>query len=115
MSSEDRDSPLLSVAMEDANALRAAHMPFIVNGGLFIPTPRRYRLGEEVFVLLRLMQDPRGLPLAGRVVWVTPVGASGGKPPGIGVQFADHDDVVRQRIAAHLADYPEDVEETFTL
>ena len=115
MSSEDPDSPLLSVAMEDANALRAAHMPFIVNGGLFIPTPRPYRLGEEVFVLLRLMQDPRGLPLAGRVVWITPSGASGGKPPGIGVQFGDHDDVVRQRIAACLAGHPAEIDDTYTL
>lgn len=115
MSNEDRDSRLLSVAMEDANALRAAHMPFIANGGLFIPTRRRYRLGEEVFVLLRLMQDSRGLPLAGRVVWITPSGASGGKPAGVGVQFGDHDDVVRQRIAAHLADYPEDIDDTYTL
>ena len=115
MPSEDRDSPLLSVAMADANALRAAHMPFIVNGGLFIPTPRRYRLGEEVFVLLRLMQDPRGLPLAGRVVWITPGGASGGKPPGIGVQFGDHDDVVRQRIASSLADRPDEIDDSYTL
>ena len=90
-------------------------MPYIVNGGLFVPTPRRYRLGDEVFVLLRLMQDPRGLPLAGRVVWITPSGASGGKPPGIGVQFGDHDDVVRQRIESHLADYPKDVRDTYTL
>ena len=115
MSSEDRDSPLLSVAMEDANSLRAAHMPFIVNGGLFIPTPRRYRLGDEVFVLLRLMQDSRGLPLAGRVVWITPSGASGGKPAGIGVQFGDHDDMVRQRIAACLADHPDVIDDTYTL
>ena len=115
MSTGDRDSPLLSVAIDDANALRAAHMPFIANGGLFIPTSRRYRLGEEVFVLLRLMQEPRGLPLAGRVVWITPGGASGGKPPGIGVQFGDHDDVVRQRIAACLADYPDEIDDTYTL
>lgn len=115
MSSEDRDSPLLSVSMEDANSLRAAYMPFIVNGALFIPTPRRYSLGEEVFVLLRLMRDPRGLPLAGRVVWITPSGALGGKPPGIGVQFGDQDDLVRQRIAACLADHPDGIEETYTL
>lgn len=115
MSNEDRDSPLLSVAIEDANALRAAHMPFIVNGGLFIPTPRRFRLGDELFVLLRLLEDPRGLPLAGRVVWITPSGASGGRPPGVGVQFGDHDDVVRQRIAAHLGDHPDEIDDTFTL
>lgn len=115
MSTENPDSALLSVAMDDGAALRAAHMPFVVNGGLFIPTPRRYRLGEEVFVLLRLAQDPRRLPLAGRVVWITPAGASGGKPPGVGVQFGDHDDLVRQRIEACLADYPDVIDDTYTL
>ncbi len=114
MSTETPESALLSVAIEDGAALCAAHMPFIANGGLFIPTPRRYRLGDEVFVLLRLMQDPHRLPLAGRVVWITPAGASGGKPPGVGVQFGDHDDVVRQRIEACLADYP-DIDDTYTL
>ncbi|MCE2459884.1 MAG: PilZ domain-containing protein [Pseudomonadales bacterium] len=115
MSSENADPALLSVAIEDGTALRAAHMPFIANGGLFIPTPRRLGLGDEVFVLLRLMRDPHTLPLAGRVVWITPAGASGGKPPGVGVQFGDHDDVVRQRIAACLADYPDVIDDTYTL
>ncbi|MXY55998.1 MAG: pilus assembly protein PilZ [Gammaproteobacteria bacterium] len=115
MATENADSALLSVAIEDGAALHAAHMPFVVHGGLFIPTPRRYRLGEEVFVLLRLMQDPHRLPLAGRVVWITPAGASGGKPPGVGVQFGDHDDVVRRRIAACLADYPDVTDDTYTL
>lgn len=115
MPSKNPNSALLSVAIEDANSLRAAHMPFIANGGLFIPTSRRYRLGDEVFVLLRLLQDPRRLPLAGRVVWITPPGASGGKPPGVGVQFSDHDDVVRERIEACLADYPDVIDDTYTL
>lgn len=115
MSSDDRDSPLLSVAIEDANVLRAAHMPFILNGGLFIPTPRRYRLGDEVFVLLDLMRDQRKLPLAGKVVWITPAGASGGKPPGVGVQFSEHDHMVRDHIDAYLAESPQTVDDTYTL
>ena len=113
MSSDDRASPSLSVAMDDANVLRAAHMPFIVNGGLFIPTPGRYRLGDEVFVILRLMRDQ--LPLAGKVVWITPAGASGGRPSGVGVQFGEHDDVVRQHIDAYLAESPETVDDSYTL
>ena len=113
MSSDDRASPSLSVAIDDANVLRAAHMPFIVNGGLFIPTLGRYRLGDEVFVILRLMRDQ--LPLAGKVVWITPAGASGGRPSGVGVQFGEHDDVVRQHIAAYLAESPETVDDSYTL
>ena len=115
MSNENPESALLSVAIEDGTALRAAHMPFIVHGGLFIPTRQRHRLGDEVFVLLRLMRDPHRLPVAGRVVWITPSGAPGGKPQGVGVQFSDHDDVVRRRLAACLRDYPDVIDDTYTL
>ena len=37
-------SDLLAVTMEDASVLDAAYMPFIIDGGLFIPTAKRYRL-----------------------------------------------------------------------
>jgi type IV pilus assembly protein PilZ len=41
-------------------------------GGLFIPTNKTYKLGEEIFMLLTLMEEPEKLPLAGKVVWITP-------------------------------------------
>ena len=115
MKSEHRGAALLSVAIDNREALQAAHMPFVVNGGLFIPTTRQYRLGEEVFVLLRLMDDASSIPLAGKVVWITPEGALGGKTPGIGVQFGDKDDVVRQRIKDGLADHPRVGTKTYTM
>ena len=37
--------------------LYAAYMPFIKNGGLFIPTNKSYKLGDEVFMLLNLMDE----------------------------------------------------------
>lgn len=92
---------LLAVTIEDAGVLHAAYMPFVADGGLFIPTPKRYRLGEEVFVLLRLPDEPASIPLAGEVVWIAPEGALGGQA-GIGVRFNDRDDAVRQRIEAQL-------------
>lgn len=94
-------SDLLAVTMEDASVLDAAYMPFIIDGGLFIPTAKRYRLGEEVFVLLRLPGDPASIPLASEVVWIAPQGALGGTA-GIGVRFHDRDDAVRRRIEALL-------------
>ena len=50
-------------------------MSFLQNGGLFVPTTRPYRPGDEVFLLLTLMDEPEKLPVAGRVVWITPEGA----------------------------------------
>ena len=62
-------------------------MPHLRNAGIFIPTTRSYSIGDEVFMLLSLMEDPAKLPIAGTVVWVTPAGAQNGRAQGIGVHF----------------------------
>ncbi|MEO1765636.1 PilZ domain-containing protein [Thiobacter aerophilum] len=79
---------VLSLSIKEKSALYAAYMPFLKHGGIFIPTTKPYRLGDEVFMLLALMNDPSKIPVAGRVVWITPAGAQGGKAQGIGVEFA---------------------------
>ena len=94
---------ILSLAIKDKAVLYAAYMPFIQNGGLFIPTKKEYELGDEVFMLLNLMDEPEKLPVAGKVVWVTPKGAGGTKAAGIGVQFNEQDDVARSKIETYLA------------
>ena len=66
---------ILSLTIRDKSALYASYMPFIKNGGLFIPTAKPYKLGDEVFMLLTLMDSKEKLPVAGRVVWITPTGA----------------------------------------
>ena len=60
-------------------------------GGIFIPTSRVYQLGEEVFMLLSLMDDPQRIAVQGKVVWITPEGVQGNRTQGIGVQFT-HDE-----------------------
>ena len=66
-------------------------MPFVKGGGLFIPTNRSYALGDEVFILLSLIDEPERIPIAGTVVWVTPKGPEGNRASGIGVQFNNED------------------------
>ena len=82
---------LLTLTIKDKSALYLAYMPFVTNGGLFIPTNSNYRLGDEVFMLLNLMGEDEKLPVAGRVIWVTPKGAQGKRTAGIGVQFSEQD------------------------
>jgi type IV pilus assembly protein PilZ len=94
---------ILSVTIKDKSVLYAAYMPFIKNGGLFIPTNKSYKLGDEVFMLLDLMDDPEKIPVAGKVTWVTPRGAQGNRAAGLGVQFNEGDTVARSRIETHLA------------
>ncbi|GAB1386389.1 PilZ domain-containing protein [Melaminivora sp.] len=78
---------VMQLNIKEKAALYAAYIPFLEHGGIFVPTPREYRLGEDVYVLLTLPDDPQRYPLAGRVAWVTPPRAAGNRTQGIGVQF----------------------------
>ena len=80
-------------------------MPYIRHGGIFVPTPTRYFLGDEVFLLLALPDSSDRLPIAGKVVWVTPAGAQGNRTAGIGVQFPEgsEGEIVKNRIETLLA------------
>jgi type IV pilus assembly protein PilZ len=96
---------ILSLAIKDKAALYNAYMPYLKTGGIFVPTPKRYFLGDEVFLLLTLLEEKDRLPVAGKVVWVTPPGAQGNRAAGIGVQFADsaEGEAVRHKIETILA------------
>jgi len=95
---------ILSLTIKDKAALYAAYMPFIKNGGLFIPTSKAYAINDEVFMLLTLMEDKERLPVAGKIVWMTPAGAQGNKAAGIGVQFGEQDNgQTRSKIETYLA------------
>ncbi len=94
---------ILSLTIKDKAVLYAAYMPFVENGGLFIPTNKTYKLGDEVFMLLNLMDEPEKIPVAGKVVWLTPRGAQGNRAAGIGVQFSDQDNTASAKIETSLA------------
>ncbi|AJC45642.1 MULTISPECIES: PilZ domain-containing protein [Xanthomonas] len=96
---------ILSLAVKDKAALYNAYMPFVKNGGIFVPTPKRYFLGDEVFLLLTLPDSSERLPVAGKVIWVTPVGAQGNRAAGIGVQLPDNSEgeTIRTKIETQLA------------
>ena len=91
---------VLSLAIKEKSALYAAYMPFLINGGIFVPTNKPYKLGDEIYLILSLMDDPNKYPIAGKVAWVTPAGAHNNKAQGIGVHLPSDDSGmrVRQRI-----------------
>ena len=80
---------ILSLVVKDKAALYNAYMPYLRNGGIFVPTPRRYFIGDEVFLLLTLPESNERLPVAGKVVWVTPTGAQGARTAGGGRMTPD--------------------------
>ena len=97
---------VLSLTIRERAALYATYMPFIRGGGLFIPTNRAYQMGDQVYLLLSLMDEPSKYSLSGKVVWITPAGAQGNRLQGIGVQFEDSDSsrAVRNKIESLLGD-----------
>lgn len=100
--SEGTRQGILSLTIKDKAVLYAAYMPFLTNGGLFVPTNKQYNIGDEVFMLLTLMDEPDKIPIAGKVVWITPSGAQGNRQAGIGVQFSDQDTAANAKIENHL-------------
>lgn len=108
---------MLSLSIKERTALYAAYMPFLKNGGLFIPTARLHHMGDQVYMLLSLMDDPAKLPLSGRVVWVTPGGAQGNRQQGIGVQFDDNESaqLVRNKIEGIIGNAMKATRQTHTM
>ena len=80
---------VLSLNIREKAALYAAYMPFLKNGGMFVPTNKPYKIGDEIYLILTLMDDPNKYPIAGKVAWITPAGANNNKAQGIGVHFPD--------------------------
>ena len=108
---------VLSLNINSKSALYAAFMPTLRNDGIFIPTTRPYNLGDEVFMLLALMDDPIKLPIAGTVVWITPPGAQNSKAQGIGVHFKNDESGIeaRRKIEGLLGGVMQSTRPTHTL
>ena len=104
---QTRSDGILSLWVRDCRVLRAAYMPFLRYGGLFVPTERHFCLGEEVFLLLRLLDEPDRIPVAGKVVWITPPGAQGQRTAGAGIQFSSDSGFLREKIETYLAGLPD--------
>ena len=78
---------VIQLVFREKGALYAAYIPLLTDGGLFVPTQKPYRLGEDIYLLLSLPDDPQRYPVAGKVAWITPANASGGRTQGVGVSF----------------------------
>lgn len=82
---------VLSLSIKERSALYAAYMPFLRHGGIFVPTARDYTLGDEVFLLLTLLDDAQKLAVPGKVAWITPAGANNNRNQGVGIEFTSDD------------------------
>ena len=91
---------VLSLPIKEKAALYAAYMPFLANGGIFVPTTKPYTIGDEIYLILTLMEDVTKYPIAGKIAWITPAGANNSKAQGIGVHFSS--DESGRRVKARI-------------
>lgn len=89
---------VIQLVFREKGALYAAYIPMFTEGGLFVPTGRDYRLGDDIYLLLSLPDDPQRYPVAGKVAWVTPANASGGRTQGVGVRFPNEEKMRALRV-----------------
>ena len=78
---------VIQLAIKEKAALYAAYIPAFSEGGIFVPSAREHHLGDDVYVLLTLLDDPQRYPVAGKVAWITPTRASGNRTQGVGIRF----------------------------
>ncbi|WAC75864.1 PilZ domain-containing protein [Roseateles sp. SL47] len=78
---------VIQLVFKEKGALYAAYIPIFSEGGVFVPTTRDYKLGDDIYLLMSLPEDPQRYPVAGKVAWITPANAPGGRTQGVGVRF----------------------------
>jgi type IV pilus assembly protein PilZ len=110
-------SQVLSLTIKEKAALYAAYMPWIKHGGIFVPTNRTCNLGDDIYLLLTLMDDTSKLPISGKVVWVTPVNTDSSKVQGVGVAFPANEvgQIARNKIESLLGSSLKSKHKTHTL
>ena len=100
---------VIQLSIKEKAALYAAYIPLFTEGGVFIPTTREYTLGDDVYVLLSLPDEVQRYPVAGKVAWITPAKAAGGRTQGVGIQFPKDEKSrqlrlrIEEILGAHLA------------
>ena len=100
---------VIQLAIKEKAALYAAYIPLFTDGGVFIPTTREYKLGDDVYVLLSLPDDPQRYPVAGKVAWVTPARGAANRTQGVGIRFPAEEKSrllktkIEEILGAHLA------------
>lgn len=98
---------IVQLVIKEKGELYAAYIPLFKDGGIFITTNRDYQLGDDVYILLTLPEEPQRHPVTGKVAWITPAQAAGDQTQGVGVKFAadEKSRSLKARIEEILAPY----------
>jgi len=95
--------PIIRYCIPSQLELNLSYMPFIKDGGLFIPTNDSFVLGDFVVVDLQLPGQHDIQRIEGKVIWITPMNALYQIYSGVGIQFTgDSAKSVHEQIKANI-------------
>jgi type IV pilus assembly protein PilZ len=106
---------ILQVNIQDKQGLYLSYMPFLKNGGIFVPTKKEHKIGDKVFLMMTLLNDPEKVAVSGVVAWVTPQGANSMGDQGIGVHFDNNGHAAKGKIENLLAGMLSSDKPTYTM
>ncbi len=103
-----RMSGVINYKINSVEELYSSYMSFVSNGGLFIPSNREVKLGEDIFVVISLPNSPERFPINGKIIWITPR-VHGHRQTGFGIQFSSEEgrklnDMIVNQLAGILTD-----------
>ena len=110
------EPPLIPLRFKSLDQLYYSYMPWFKNGGLFIPTSKRFPMGQEIKMLIRLPESKENFSATGVVAWVSPLNSTGHKKQGVGVEFTDDGGMaLRYRLDGLLEEKIKEGAPTYTL
>ncbi len=116
MSIHSSGRKMLNLQLKDRESLYKSYLSFLEEGGLFVETAETYQLGDEVFLLVTLPGSEERHPISSTVIWITPAGAAGNHPRGIGVRFGVKDEgKLHNKVEKILADMIDSDIPTYTM
>lgn len=109
MPAEKTEKKELTHHFTTLNALKEAFMPYVQDGGIFIPTTTTFHLGDKIKVTVTLPENKQTFMLEGEVIWITPQSVhQPNRHTGIGIQCStDEGEAFRKSVEQLLTDVKE--------
>ena len=81
----------MNITIRDRTLLYNSWMSFSKTGGLFVPSEEPFKIGDEVMIVLNVMEHDRGFILLCKVGWISASAGNAAHPKGVGLVFPGDD------------------------
>ena len=90
---ESAPSRVLQLRLESKPVIYASYMSFLEYGGVFLPTDDKFKMGEEILLVLELvgLGKTEKIFIKTNVCWINANPSASGRPKGIGLAFGSDD------------------------